>query len=156
MLFSSDNAGDSRIDCNSMVMNGLLSMTISYNTKYYKPETAETFAQYYYDVLKKLIDQYETLENTQWLVPSDIPMANLTQNQINALVPVGVTDVYPLSPLQKGILFHTLKDPHSGGYIIRSAFVIEGKLNLDYLKNAWTQLVKEYEILRTNLLVGIR
>ena len=121
-----ENSFDSRIDCNSLVINGQLSMAISYNTKYYHAETVEEFAKQYHQALQILLEQQQDWQTTQWLIPSDVPMIRFTQEQINTLLPVGVTDAYPLSPLQKGILFHTLKDPHSGGYVIRSAFVIEG------------------------------
>ncbi|MFI5343201.1 MAG: amino acid adenylation domain-containing protein [Chlamydiales bacterium] len=88
----------------------------------------------------------------QWLVPSDLPLTRLSQEEINLLLPIDVKEAYPLSSLQKGILYHALKDPRSGDYIVRSAFVIEGPFNRQHLKTAWKELVNQYEILRTSFL----
>ncbi|WP_146607641.1 non-ribosomal peptide synthetase, partial [Spongiactinospora gelatinilytica] len=43
------------------------------------------------------------------LIPSDLPLVSLTQDQIDRLPP-GTADVLPLSPLQEGLLFHAAHD----------------------------------------------
>ncbi len=51
--------------------------------------------------------------------PSDFPLATLTQGQIDALVrqQTQIEAIYPLSPLQQGLLFHSLYAPEDGDYI---------------------------------------
>jgi len=146
------NNMDLRIDCNSLIANGQLHVHISYNTKYYDEESVAGFARQHHEALVSVLAQKDQLNNRQWLIPSDVPMTHFTQEQINSLLPADVINAYPLSPMQQGLLFHTLKDPHSGGYIIRSSFLIEGKLDRGHLRNAWERLTEQYDILRTSFL----
>ncbi len=56
---------------------------------------------------------------------------------------------YPLSPLQEGILFHTLLHPEDDIYFEQPAFTIEGELDPEMLMQAWQQVVARHPILRT-------
>ncbi|TKJ03396.1 peptide synthetase, partial [Bacillus cereus] len=50
-----------------------------------------------------------------------------------------VIDIYGLSPLQKGILFHTLydqDDEHSFSYIVQVGFLLGGQLDVDTFEKA--------------------
>ena len=60
-----------------------------------------------------------------------------------------IADVYPLSPMQQGMLFHTLYDPKGVAYFEQFNCIIEGSLNLKYLEEAWNHLIREYPIFRT-------
>ncbi|MEO1349845.1 MAG: condensation domain-containing protein [Cyanobacteria bacterium J06635_15] len=61
-----------------------------------------------------------------------------------------IQDIYELSPLQKGILFHGLYAPEAGLYFIQFSYAVRGNLNIDALERAWQQLVARHTILRTN------
>lgn len=65
-------------------------------------------------------------------------------------MPADIQDIYELSPLQKGILFHGLYAPEEGLYFIQFSYTVRGPLNLDVLEQAWQQLVARHTILRTN------
>lgn len=58
-------------------------------------------------------------------------------------------DVYPLSPLQKGLYFHWLNDPESQAYFSQISCTISGNLNLQLLEESFQQLIERYAILRT-------
>src|SRR5262245_7047052 len=58
-------------------------------------------------------------------------------------------DVYELSPLQEGMLFHTLRDPGVGMYINQGVYVLENA-NLLALERAWQRVVDRHTILRTS------
>ena len=58
-------------------------------------------------------------------------------------------DLYELSPMQQGMLFHTLYSPGSGIYFEQSIFTIEGDFDPDAFKRAWRQVVTRHSILRT-------
>ncbi len=60
-----------------------------------------------------------------------------------------VESFYPLSPLQQGLLFHSLSEPDSGMYFNQTAVELKGDLNADALRAAWQQAVDEHPILRT-------
>jgi len=47
-----------------------------------------------------------------------------------------IEDIYPLSPMQQGILFHTLLSPNSGEYIPQVCLTLTGLLNIEQFKQA--------------------
>src|SRR6185369_11188814 len=60
-----------------------------------------------------------------------------------------VEAIYPLSPMQQGLLFHTVYAPESGVYIGQMAVRLDGELNIDALEQAWQRLIARHSSLRT-------
>ena len=58
-------------------------------------------------------------------------------------------DVYPLSPLQEGLLFHSLYEPESSVYFDQLAVTLRGPLDEEAFGRAWQQLVDRHPVLRT-------
>ncbi|KST68574.1 amino acid adenylation domain-containing protein [Mastigocoleus testarum] len=61
-----------------------------------------------------------------------------------------IADIYELSPLQQGMLFHSLRSPQSGMYFEQLSCTIDGKINLRAFKQAWEKLVSRHPILRSS------
>src|SRR3712207_3689646 len=57
--------------------------------------------------------------------------------------------IYPLSPLQQGMLFHTLYAPSSGTYFEQFAFTLRGDLDEAAWTAAWDRVVERHAVLRT-------
>jgi len=95
------------------------------------------------------------------LTPSDFPLAKslLSQTLIDSVV-IGasgdyhnVQDVYPLSPMQEGMLFHSLLDPSSEHYINQLSWSTGGPhFNVALYKQCWEALVASHSILRSRFL----
>jgi amino acid adenylation domain-containing protein/non-ribosomal peptide synthase protein (TIGR01720 family) len=60
-----------------------------------------------------------------------------------------IEDAYTLSPMQQGMLFHSLFEPESQVYIEQLSYQIEGELNLAAFEQAWQQVVDRHCALRT-------
>lgn len=60
-----------------------------------------------------------------------------------------IEDIYPLSPMQQGMLFDTLYLAGTGIYVERSAMHITGELDAAALARAWANVVARHPILRT-------
>lgn len=60
-----------------------------------------------------------------------------------------VKAIFPLSPLQSGILFHSLMNQDQGEYFEQLSFKVLGSLEIALLKKSYLELVKRHEILRT-------
>ena len=60
-----------------------------------------------------------------------------------------VADFYPLSPMQQGILFHTLYAPSSGVYCEQLSCILQGKFDIALFQRTWTEAIARHPILRT-------
>ncbi len=58
-------------------------------------------------------------------------------------------DLYPLSPMQQGMLFHALYQPDSHAYFEQMSYDIQGDLNIDLFKQSWQLLHNRHDALRT-------
>ncbi|WP_437796533.1 amino acid adenylation domain-containing protein [Sorangium sp. So ce693] len=89
---------------------------------------------------------------TTSLPTSQFPLSGLTDDEIARCLPdaSGLDDVYPLSPMQEGMLFHTLLNPGSGIYLMQQHYVWHGALDADLIVEAWQRVVARHPILRTS------
>ncbi|MEH2155518.1 amino acid adenylation domain-containing protein [Nostoc sp.] len=60
-----------------------------------------------------------------------------------------VESIYPLSPMQQGMLFHSIHTPDSGVYSNQTLITICAEINVIAFKRAWEQVVERYSVLRT-------
>jgi amino acid adenylation domain-containing protein len=61
-----------------------------------------------------------------------------------------IEEVYPLSPLQQGILFHHLYDRTSGVDTEQMVYTINGGLDASLFQRAWERVVARHAIMRTS------
>jgi amino acid adenylation domain-containing protein/non-ribosomal peptide synthase protein (TIGR01720 family) len=59
-----------------------------------------------------------------------------------------IEDIYELSPMQQGMLFHTLDAPHSGVYFRQLRWTIKGLDRLAF-RRTWAEIVERHPLLRT-------
>ena len=57
--------------------------------------------------------------------------------------------IYQLSPMQQGMLFHSLYAPESGVYVEQMACVFNGILDQEAFQAAWQKVIERHSILRT-------
>ncbi|MBQ1507227.1 MAG: hypothetical protein IIZ36_02240, partial [Ruminococcus sp.] len=63
-----------------------------------------------------------------------------------------IQDIYELTPLQEGMLYHHLADPDSTAYILQNMYTVDFELHEDLLKKALELLSARYDVLRTVVL----
>lgn len=139
------------LDISGMVAGGVLSITVGYNSNEYKEETISAFLQCFH---KKLLTIIEHCIKLQRAIPSPSDMENnsLSLDQFDKLlenVSVGMEKILPLTPMQSGMLFHSLMDRGSTAYFEQMSFDIEGVLNTGLFTESCKILSKRYEVLRT-------
>ncbi|MFJ7907175.1 non-ribosomal peptide synthase/polyketide synthase [Kitasatospora sp. NPDC096204] len=85
--------------------------------------------------------------------PSDFPLARLDQAAVDRIAGDGrsVADVHPLTPMQAGMLFHSLLDPDGDTYVNQVQLVLSGVTDPHTLAEAWQQTADANAILRTRL-----
>ncbi|HEX6376103.1 MAG TPA: amino acid adenylation domain-containing protein [Allosphingosinicella sp.] len=91
------------------------------------------------------------------ITPDLLPLIDLDQGEIDrvaATVPGGaanIRDVYPLAPLQGGILFHTLLARAGDPYIVWHHLDFRDRPTLDRFVAALNATIERHDILRTSL-----
>ena len=96
--------------------------------------------------------------NTTTITPKMLPLVNLSQTDIDHIVkrvPGGIAniqDIYALSPLQEGILFHHLLASEGDPYLLISFMAFETREILDRYLDAVQMVVNRHDILRTAVL----
>ncbi|MEH2027051.1 non-ribosomal peptide synthase/polyketide synthase [Nostoc sp.] len=63
-----------------------------------------------------------------------------------------IEDIYPLSPMQEGMLFESLYAPDSGVYFEQITCILTGNLDVKTFEQAWQQVVARHTIFRTAFL----
>ncbi|MFI6116714.1 amino acid adenylation domain-containing protein [Kitasatospora sp. NPDC051164] len=60
-----------------------------------------------------------------------------------------IEDIYPLSPTQEGMLYHSTTSPEHGLYVELTTFRVHGELDLAVLGAAWQRAIARHPVLRT-------
>jgi len=60
-----------------------------------------------------------------------------------------IENIYPLSPMEQGMLFHTLYDRESPVYFEQLSCTLKGNLQAQGFQQAWQQVVARHQVLRT-------
>ncbi|SFO23810.1 non-ribosomal peptide synthase domain TIGR01720/amino acid adenylation domain-containing protein [Pseudomonas sp. NFACC24-1] len=131
------------------VYGGELSLNWGFSERMFKQQTIETLAADYLAELRALIEHCCAQETPQ-ATPSDFPLARISQAQLDSLpVAAGqLDDLYPLSPMQQGLLFHTLYEQAAGEYINQLRVDVQG-LDPQRFADAWQATLDAQDILRS-------
>lgn len=95
--------------------------------------------------------------NTDVITPDLLPLLEISQEEIDhivASVPGGakaIQDIYPLTPLQEGMLFHYLMAEKSDPYLIWSIYTFDDQQTLDAYVETFNVVISRHDILRTCL-----
>ncbi|WP_240528921.1 non-ribosomal peptide synthetase, partial [Streptomyces humi] len=141
------------IDVNCRVSDGGLEMTWTYGGEVHEEATVRRLAERYLEVLTDLID-YCCRPGAGGHTPSDFPLAPLDQSTLDRVeeqLPTAVEDIYPLTALQQGMLFHTRLSADPGMYWVQNGLLLEGDLDLDALKRACGLVFSRHEVLRSTV-----
>ncbi|WP_175920443.1 non-ribosomal peptide synthetase [Burkholderia pyrrocinia] len=129
-----------------------------YGAPQFERATIDAFAERFAAALRELIDACASrvAHRGGGATPGDFPLAQaagLTQAAIER-TPLDwrtIDDVYPLSPMQQGILFHALFAPGHASYV-NQLVATATALDAERLVNAFDASVARHDILRTSVM----
>ncbi|MDE9555583.1 amino acid adenylation domain-containing protein [Xenorhabdus bovienii] len=118
-------------------------------------EMAKTILAHQDDTDAFVVPPNRIPEGCTSLTPDMLSLISLSQAEIDSLIgsiPGGasnVQDIYPLAPLQEGILFHHLMQAQGDTYLLQSLLAFDTRERLDTFLAALQQVIDRHDILRT-------
>ncbi|QFZ24669.1 non-ribosomal peptide synthase/polyketide synthase [Saccharothrix syringae] len=137
---------DHLLEVTGLVERGELELTWHYSADLHDEATVRRLADRVLDGLREIV-AHCAQPGVGGHTPSDFPLARLTQEQVDRIAGPDVEDVYPLTPLQAGMVFHSLVEP--GAYVDRTRIVLDGVTDPAALAAAWQRVVDRTPVLRT-------
>ncbi|WFQ81065.1 amino acid adenylation domain-containing protein [Xenorhabdus sp. SF857] len=91
------------------------------------------------------------------ITPDMLTLVSLSRHEINAIaatIPDGaanIQDIYPLAPLQEGILFHHLLQKQGDTYLLRELLAFDTRERLDIFLATLQRVINRHDILHTSI-----
>ena len=145
-----NNRREYLLDVSGIITNNRLAMTIDYNKTHFKPETIVKLIGSFESELSNISTFCSPGKSTE-KTPSDFTYKELSIDRLQQLLDVypDVEDIYTLSPMQEGMLFHALMDKSSSSYFEQTAFRLHEELDIFLVEKSFNDLVNRHDILRT-------
>lgn len=139
------------LSVDGQIYAGELELRWTFSAERFDLQTISDLADAYIGELQSLI-AHCLRDDAGGLTPSDFPLAKLNQAQLDALpVPAAsIEDVYPLTPMQEGMLLHTLLEPGTGLYYMQDRYRINSELDPQRFAQAWQAVIARHEALRAS------
>ncbi len=139
------------LSVDSQVYGGELVLRWTFSRERHDQQNIHELADAYLAELQSLV-AHCLQDDAGGLTPSDFPLAHLTQSQLDSL-PIAasaIEDVYPLTPMQEGLLLHTLLEPGTGLYYMQDRYRINSALDPERFAQAWQAVIARHEALRAS------
>lgn len=128
-----------------------LDATWEFASKILAAEEVDELAGLWVRALRALAGHMRS-ESAGGFTPSDFPLAAVSQDDIDHWQREypSLTDIWPLTALQSGLLFHAIYDNDGDdGYIVQAALTLAGALDPTRMRQAAQALVDRHDSLRT-------
>ncbi|MDE3722560.1 amino acid adenylation domain-containing protein [Nocardiopsis sp. N85] len=134
------------IDVVGRVVDERLTLDLAYSDRVHTEDTARGLLESLATAVDDLVD-FCLGEGVGGATPSDFPLVELDQQTLDRLVTPHVQDVLPLTPMQQGMLFHSLLDDGSS-YLEQIVVRLEGVDSPEKLADAWRRTYEATPALR--------
>ncbi|KYG94634.1 non-ribosomal peptide synthetase, partial [Paenibacillus polymyxa] len=149
------------LDFGGIISGGQLGLTISYSRTSYRAETIERLAKFLESSLREILAHCIHKEHPE-LTPSDISYKGMSVEGLDSLLSeMGaageIDNVYALTPMQKGMLFHSQLDSQAAAndaYFEQVSYDMRGQMDIRAFAESLNILVRRHEALRTHFYFG--
>jgi amino acid adenylation domain-containing protein/non-ribosomal peptide synthase protein (TIGR01720 family) len=141
-----------QLEITGLIIDGKLQMRFVFSKELHYPATIQKLADRFYSCFLSLLEQSRTRENH--FTPTDFPLAKLNQEQLSvALAETSdIEDIYPLAPVQEGMLFHNNYES-DGVYLQQVSGEVTGNVNAAFFKQAWENCINHHPSLRASFIL---
>ena len=145
-----DRSRPHTLELNSSIEQGTLRIGIAYSAAQYEAAAVQSFGDALHNELAAII-QHCVSTQAFGRTPSDFPLANLDQDDINRIIghDRNVEDIYPATAMQHGMLFHSLYEANRDTYLSQVIWQIASPVNSDAFATAWQLITDRHAALRT-------
>ena len=142
------------LEITGSITNGTLTLDWNFSTSFYEEDTIKDLGIEFINNLKQLI-QHCLTENKNHPTPADFNLSQVVSSKEfdQFLIDINqkVSAIYPLSSVQKGMLFHGLYDKKSDAYLEQITFdILAPDLDHELLKESWNHLLRNHSALRSS------
>ncbi len=137
------------LEVSGIIAGGRLTLSIAFSKEQYKQERIYVLLNHYKNELLRIISFCSTRQKPE-LTPSDLTYPHLSIETLEQLKETyQIDDIYPLSPMQEGMLFHSLYENNSSTYFEQLSYRLKGQLDIHCIERSLNELITRYDILRT-------
>src|ERR1043166_2897463 len=139
------------LDINGSIGGERLIVNFSYSRNLHTAATIERVANRFVAELRAVIRHCQSTMAGQH-TPSDFPLAQITATQLEQLEQVNepLEDLYPLTAVQEGMLFHSLYAPEYDPYVTQVSGRLTGAVNEAAFRQAWSEVSARHAVLRSS------
>ncbi|MGB5929686.1 MAG: amino acid adenylation domain-containing protein, partial [Cyclobacteriaceae bacterium] len=137
------------LDISGMVADQELRLSVTYSEQQFKNETIQSLVKNYEKALSRIINYLSGIDSSK-KTPSDLTYDNIRMQDYNRLSEqYDIHDLYPLSPMQQGMLFQAIFDKATSAYFDQTSYRIHGQLDPAFVEESLNDLINRHEVLRT-------
>ncbi|WP_344820456.1 amino acid adenylation domain-containing protein [Actinoplanes cyaneus] len=138
------------LEINASVLDGRLSVSLTWPEGVFTEERVRELAGDWFTALDRLAGA------PGGRTPSDLLLPGIGQDEIDALEarPGGLGDVWPLTPLQEGLVFLAAVARDVDPYVVQQVLDLEGPLDPERLRAAGQALLDRHPALRVSFPAG--
>ncbi len=147
-----ENYITAKIVINCFTVGGQTYFQWEYSKKMYNEATILKWIGIFENYLTKMLFEIEQIKEESFH-SENYDFTGLSKEELNFVLNSinkdNVEDLYPLSAIQEGMLYHYFNETGSTEYKEYLHLEMKGKIEEEGFRKAWQQVIKDYEMLRT-------
>ncbi|XOI99323.1 amino acid adenylation domain-containing protein [Paenibacillus polymyxa] len=147
---SKDSSRLQPLNISGMVLHKELSLTLSYIREEYNDETIDELMKHFLESLKRIIDHCISRKHVE-VTASDLTDEDISMDDLDPYIGEieNIKRIYPLTPMQEGLLFHSMADQNES-YHVNMELRVSGELDITLFNRTFQELVSRHDVFRTS------